>query len=319
MITTVLLQLLVAYLINFWNRDFFNALNQNNVALLWGKARAFVPLAITSIALAILAVWTKMTVQRGWREWLSKHLIHYWLENGNYRRLQVMKGKQLNAEYRIAEDARVATDTPIDLALGLLSSILTAAAFISVLWTVGGSLDLTFFGATLFIPGYLVISAVAYSLLITGSMILIGRHLTHVVEIKNHFEAEFRSAGSKLREHGEEKTSSEREVEESLAVEAMLDQVILWWRNLCWQLMQTTCIAHGNPLIAPIIGLLLCTPKYLSGDMSLGEVVQASAAFVTVQSSFNWLMDNYPRIADWLSSANRVAFLLLALDELKEE
>jgi putative ATP-binding cassette transporter len=53
--------------------------------------------------------------------------------------------------------------------------------------------------------------------------------------------------------------------------------------------------------------------------MSLGEVVQAAAAFVTVQSCFNWLVDNYPRIADWRSSANRVGFLLVALDEIEKE
>ena len=39
--------------------------------------------------------------------------------------------------------------------------------------------------------------------------------------------------------------------------------------------------------------------------MTLGEVMQASTAFVTVQQSFNWLMENYPKLADWTASANR--------------
>ena len=50
--------------------------------------------------------------------------------------------------------------------------------------------------------------------------------------------------------------------------------------------------------------------------MSLGELTQSAAAFVVVQSAFNWLVDNYGRIADWRSSVNRVATLLLALDTL---
>ena len=62
--------------------------------------------------------------------------------------------------------------------------------------------------------------------------------------------------------------------------------------------------------------MLLCVPKYLAGTMSLGEVTQSAAAFVTVQGAFNWLVDNYGRIADWRSSVNRVATLLLALDGL---
>jgi ABC-type uncharacterized transport system fused permease/ATPase subunit len=81
--------------------------------------------------------------------------------------------------------------------------------------------------------------------------------------------------------------------------------------------MRATFVTHGNTVLAPTVGLLLCVPKYLDGAMSLGEVTQAAAAFVTVQSAFNWLVDNFQRMSDWRSSANRVAALLLAIDDLK--
>jgi putative ATP-binding cassette transporter len=70
-------------------------------------------------------------------------------------------------------------------------------------------------------------------------------------------------------------------------------------------------------LITPVVGLLLCTPKYLAGTMTLGEVVQAAAAFVVVQGAFSWFTDNYARLAEWAASANRVASLLLALDQIE--
>ncbi|MCW5703314.1 MAG: ABC transporter, partial [Bradyrhizobium sp.] len=69
-------------------------------------------------------------------------------------------------------------------------------------------------------------------------------------------------------------------------------------------------------LVTPVIGLLLCIPKYLAGTMTLGEVVQAAAAFVVVQTAFNWFTENYAKLADWAASANRVASLLLALGEV---
>jgi putative ATP-binding cassette transporter len=68
--------------------------------------------------------------------------------------------------------------------------------------------------------------------------------------------------------------------------------------------------------VTPVIGLLLCTPKYVAGTMPLGEVVQAAAAFVVVQGACSWFTDNYPRLAEWAASANRVASLLLALDKI---
>jgi len=90
--------------------------------------------------------------------------------------------------------------------------------------------------------------------------------------------------------------------------------VLLRWRGLSWQLVRTTVVTHANFILAPVLALLLCTPKYLAGTMSLGELTQSAAAFVTVQSAFNWLVDNYGRLADWRSSVNRVATLLIALD-----
>ena len=84
----------------------------------------------------------------------------------------------------------------------------------------------------------------------------------------------------------------------------------------CWQLMRMTLVSHTNVLLTPVVGLLLCMPKYLSGTMSLGEVVQAAAAFAMVQGAFNWITDSYGRLAEWTSSANRVASLLLVLDQI---
>jgi len=80
--------------------------------------------------------------------------------------------------------------------------------------------------------------------------------------------------------------------------------------------MRITLVSHGNTLLAPIIGLILCAPNYVMGRVSLGEVTQAAAAFVAVQGAFNWLVDNYPRMAEWMSSAYRVGVLLDTLDML---
>ena len=51
--------------------------------------------------------------------------------------------------------------------------------------------------------------------------------------------------------------------------------------------------------------------------MSLGAVMQAASAFTIVQGAFNWLVDNYPRLADWTASARRAASLMVSLDALE--
>jgi len=316
LIAIVLLQLSVQYRLNFWNRDFFNAIERKDGAELWAQALRFVPLAVANVTLAITSVWGRMTMQRKWRAWLSNHLYDYWLENGHYRRLRFMLGDHQTPEYRIAEDARIATDVPIDLAVGLLSSLLTAITFIAVLWSVGGSLAVNAFGLIVAIPGYLVFAVVLYSMLVTAAMMLIASRLTRVMQENKRAEAELRATGAHIREGGEGTALPDGKKDTRRTIGAALDQVIAQWLALCWQLMRLTLVTQSNLLLAPIVGLLLCMPKYLAGTLTLGQVVQAAAAFAIVQGAFNWITDNYGRLAEWTSSANRVASLLLALDQI---
>jgi vitamin B12/bleomycin/antimicrobial peptide transport system ATP-binding/permease protein len=47
------------------------------------------------------------------------------------------------------------------------------------------------------------------------------------------------------------------------------------------------------------------------------QVMQAASAFTIVQSAFGWLVDNYPRLADWNACARRIASLMVSIDALE--
>ena len=74
----------------------------------------------------------------------------------------------MNPEGRIAEDARIATEAPVELAIGLTTAVLSAATFVVVLWTVGGAFIVEIAGATIIVPGFLVVAAAGYSALASG-------------------------------------------------------------------------------------------------------------------------------------------------------
>ena len=319
LVGAVLLQLAIQYRLNFWSRDFFDAFGRRDSATLGDQALIFLPLAGSSILVAVLALWARMTIQRGWREWLTGRLIESWLANDLFRQLRFTIGEDQNPEYRIAEDARVATDAPVAITVGLLTAVLNAAIFISILWNVGGDLRVDVFGYALTVPKYLVIAVVVYSAALSVAVTVIGRRLIRVIAKKNAAEAQFRSVGSNLRERGNLVTPTQGETEQHQLLGGALSDVIASWRMLCFQLMRTTAVTQGNVLLAPVIGWVLCAPKYMVGTMSLGEVAQVTAAFITVQAALNWLVDNYSGLADCLSSVNRVASLLLALDQLDRD
>ena len=127
------------------------------------------------------------------------------------------------------------------------------------------------------IPGFLVVAAVAYAVLASGSMVLIGRRFVTVSENKNQSEAEFRYVLTRLSENGESIAVLGGEDEERSAVNASLRNVLRRWRDICWQTMRTTIVSQTSSYVAPVLPVLLCAPKFLDGSMSLGEVMRRTA------------------------------------------
>jgi putative ATP-binding cassette transporter len=189
--------------------------------------------------------------------------------------------------------------------------------FIAVLWTLGGALDVSVGGMSLHIPGFLVIAAITYAMIASGAMVLIGRRFIPVAEAKNQTEAEYRYVLTRLRDNGESIALIRGEAEERAGASRSLQRVMTSWAAVAVQTVKTTLVSQTSSYIAPVLPILLCAPKFLDGSMSLGEVMQAASAFTIVQAAFSWLVDNYPKMADWTASARRVASLMVALDDLE--
>jgi vitamin B12/bleomycin/antimicrobial peptide transport system ATP-binding/permease protein len=317
LLVLIILQLSFQYGINLWNRAIFDAIEKRDAAVVLHLTAVFFPLAIGSVLLGVIQVYTRMGIQRRWRAWLTSSVISRWLKNGRYYQLNLVSGDHQNPEYRIAEDLRVATDAPIDFATGVTSAFLSATTFIIVLWTIGGALTLTIAGATVTIPGFLVVAAVLYAAIASGSMVVIGRHFVAISECKNQTEAEYRYALMRVRENGESIALLGGEEEERSGIDRSFGKVLKQWALLCGQHMRTTIVSQGSSLIVPVIPILLCAPKFLEGSMTLGQVMQAASAFTIVQSAFGWLVDNYPRLAEWNAGARRIASLMMSLDGLE--
>jgi ABC-type uncharacterized transport system fused permease/ATPase subunit len=305
------------YGINVWNRAIFDAIEKRDGAAVWYLTGVFFPMAIGSVLLGVAQVYTRMGIQRRWRAWLTNAVVTRWLTSGRYYQLNLVGGDHQNPEYRIAEDLRVATDSPVDFAAGVISAFLSATTFIVVLWTIGGALTLTWGASVITIPGFLVIAAVLYAAIASGSIMVIGRAFVQTSEDKNQAEAEYRYALTRVRENGESIALLGGEEEERAGIDRTFGNVLKQWARLAHQHMRTTLVSQGSSLIAPVVPLLLCAPKFLDGSMSLGQVMQAASAFTIVQAAFGWLVDNYPRLADWNACARRIASLMMSLDGLE--
>jgi putative ATP-binding cassette transporter len=305
------------YGINVWNRAIFDAIEKRDAHTVYFLSAVFLPLVAGSISLVVAQVYLRMTMQRRWRSWLTTAIIGRWLAHGRYYQLNLVKGDHQNPEARLSEDLRIATEAPVDFMAGVISAFLSAATFIVVLWTIGGAFHLTIGGSTVTIPGFLVVTAIVYAAITSTSMFVIGRHFVRLSEEKNQAEAEFRYVLTRVRDNGESIALLGGEEEEESGIDRTFGDVLKRWTQLIGQHMRTALVSQGSSLFAPVVPVLLCAPKFLEGSMTLGQVMQAASAFAIVQGAFGWLVDNYPRLADWNASAHRVASLMMSIDVLE--
>ena len=313
-IALVVIAIAIQYGVNSWNKFFFNAMEQKQQNVVLSAIGLFAVLVVASSATSVLQLIFRMRLQVLWRQWLTERLAARWLEDQRFYRLSIAAPDLDAPEFRIADDARVATEPVVDFGTGILTAVLTAVVFFSVLWNVGGDADM--FG--IHIPGFMVFAALGYSLFMSGSMVLFGRPLIGKIEAKNSAEARLRTEMGRVRENAESIALIGGEADETSGLKSTVQHLVDAWMAQIKQLARMTVLLGTNWVVAPIFPLLLEAPNYLAGQMSLGSLMQTAAAFVQVQVALNWLFDNYPRIAEWLASAGRVTGLWAAFGKLDQ-
>ncbi len=287
---------------NHWNRWFFDALESKDVASVKQAMLVFFGIVAGMAAIGVAIVLTRETLQVRWRAWLVENLVGTWLERQRFYHLNATGREPPNPEYRISDDTRWATEVLVDLGIGLLSAVTGGIAFMAILWSVGGAYAIG--GIT--IPGYMVWLALAYGIAASLLMAWVGKPLVGRVGQKNEAEGYFRFAMMRLRDNAESIALMQGGPAERATLSRFYDSVVARWLAVVKSHGHVTWITNCSGPMIPILPLLFAAPKYLAGDLTLGQVTQLAAAFVQVQIAISWTVDNYNRIAEWYASARRV-------------
>ena len=304
----------VTVALNQWNRWFFDALEKKDVAAFSHVVLSLAGIIAVMAAVGVGIVITRETLQIRWRAWLIERLLGRWLGERRFYHLNATRTEPANPEYRIADDTRWATEPLTDLGIGLVIAVLNAAAFITILWVVGGSYTLHLGASSITIPAYLVLVALAYGILMSALMLWIGRPLPGLVYGKNEREGDFRFGLMRLRENAESVALMSGHTGEQAILGRMFDRVVAAWLLIVRRHGHVTWITNTSGPLIPIVPLLFAAPKYLAGELTLGEVTQLAGAFIAVQGAISWVVDNFNRIAEWYASARRVMDIVDACD-----
>ncbi len=309
----VALTLAMVYLNVLFQRcygGFYDALQARDAALAMRRLVQFGLLAAAYMGGATYSFFLGQTLQLRWRRWMTDRFLRTWLAGRTYYHLQVSGARADNPDQRIAEDLRLLVDSTLGLALGLLTALTSLVAFVGVLWHLSGSFSFRLHGVTIHVAGYLVWVALAYAGAGTWLMHRLGRPLVALNREGQRREADFRFGLVRFRQNAEGVALHRGEQGEldvlRTRFRAVLDNV---WRTLRRQKL-LSLFTTGYDQVASVFPLAIAVPRFFSGAIQLGGLVQIGQAFGQVQGSLSWFVGAYGWLASWRATAER----LLELD-----
>ena len=293
--------------LNTWNQPFYDALSHQNFAEFLHQLGIFGLIAGTLLVLNVGQRWLGETLKLKLRQGLVHDLIQNWLKPGRAFRLTNAGAMGVNPDQRMHEDARHLTELSADLGIGLLQSSILLASFVKVLWSLSNNFAFHFDGRQIVIPGYMVWAAVVYS----GSASLVsywvGRSLVDRNAERYAREADLRFSLVRVNEHIDYIALSGGEADEARRVELDIAGVLKATARLVTGLTNLTWITAGYGWFTLVAPILVAAPLYFAGNLTFGGLMLASGAFLQVQSSLRWFVDNFSTIADWRATLLRVA------------
>ena len=305
----VVLNLALVYvevLLSYWQNEFYNTLQNKDEAAFYAQMIKFCWLAGAFIVVAVYRLYFRQMLQIRWRTWLTKDYLGNWVGQQTYYRLQLMNSGTDNPDQRIAEDLNLFCDQTLRLTLDLLSQIITLFSFLFILWNLSGTLSFAFAGRTIDIPGYMVWVALVYALLGTWLAHLIGRPLVGLNFDRQKFEANFRFSMMRFRENTEAIALYRGEAAEMRGMLRSFADVVTNWWALMRRTKKFTSFNVGYNQIAIIFPFFVAAPRFFSGKIQLGDLMQTSTSFNKVQSALSWLVDSYAELAQWKATLDRL-------------
>jgi putative ATP-binding cassette transporter len=305
--------------INLWQNAFFNTLQAKDQAEFLNQIIKFCWLAAAYIFMAVYVFYLRQMLQIRWRRWLTERYLNEWLDGRMYYRLQLTDRGTDNPDQRIAEDLRLFADLTLTYTLDLMSTVVTLVSFIAILWTLSGPLAFMLGDMSISVPGYLVWVALVYAIAGTWLTHRIGKPLIRLHYDQQRFEADLRYSLVRFRENAEGVALYHGEADEKRNFVARFREVMANWWDIMQRRKKLTAFTYSYEQAAVIFPYVVVAPRFFSGAIQLGGLMQTASAFSQVQGSLSWFVDVYARLAEWKATVDRLIGFHNAIERARAE
>lgn len=320
LILLTVLQMGIAVVITEWNADLFDDLEKRSMSGLRTQIILLGFIFIANIVITTAHLIVKRRLLIGWRLWLTKKVIAKWMCKGRHYQLTFMsQGDFDNPDGRIAEDIRIATEEAIALWHSLFYSLLLLVSFTEILWKLSGTVVFSVGIYTFSVVGYLVWISIIYAVFASLLGRWMGKSLSVATNARQSKEANYRHDLIKAQENSQaialiqgEENEQERFLDSFRAIIASYRQQTAAWKQI--QMFTT-----GYSVTSMALPILVVSPRYIAGAITLGTLMQSVQAFQQMVSALSWPVNSLAEIANWRASVERVLGLVKALDELDHD
>ena len=296
----------ITVLINQWNSRFYNALQERNWDNFVSEIIYFSVLAAIFIVLAVYQLYLNQWLQIRWRRWMTAQYLGDWLDKANHYRMQLQGDAADNPDQRMTDDVKLFVDRTLNIGVGLLSSIVTLASFVTILWGLSNAAPLHMFGREIAFPGYLVWGALIYSVLGTILTHMIGWPLVGIDFRQQQYEADFRFNLVRVRENSEQIALLRGEDAERERLLVRFGRVVENWLAIMSRTKKVTAFTASYSQASVIFPYVLVAPAYFAEKIQLGGMMQTASAFSSVQGALSFFITIYRQLAEWQAVVNRL-------------
>lgn len=303
--------------INEWNRVFYDALQNKQADVFWQQLWRFLWLALIYIVIAVYKFYLTQLLQLNWRRWLTDQMLQRWLSAKAFYRLELGRyasGAGLapdNPDQRIQEDLNLFTSYTVSLSMGLLNAAVTFVSFVGILWSLSSVMDVSLpaalGGGQWHISGLMVWMAVLYCLAGSAITFWIGKPQVWLNNRQQQLEANFRHHMIRVREHAEAIALDDGERVEGEQIGLRFRDALGNYLNLIKKQKNLTWFTNFFGQAAVVFPFIIAAPRFFSGAIQLGQLMQIASAFNQVQDSLSWIVNNYSDIAAWRATTARLA------------
>ncbi len=287
---------------NAWFRDFYATIqNHDSDGFLW-QAGFFAALALFFVTGLVVSHRLGEIIKVRWRDFMVRSATQAWLSDRAYLTLQRTGPRNLTPDARIAADMGLFGGFTIDLVIGFFDVTLSLCAFVGILWSLSGIVQVAGFA----VPGTLVYCVMLYSIAATVITHWIGQPLMALKNTNQKLEAQFAFRIMRLRENAETVAFYGGEKQEVSILHQQWKGVLENFHAIIAREYRISWFATGYGQFNIIAPFLMAAPRYFAGEIDFGQVMQIAAAFGAVQACLGFFIASYGRLAEWAAVTDRV-------------